>query len=53
MNIFAESEYRLDTFINNNLASYHKLRNFDYGTRNRSNVSRISKYISQKILYEY
>ena len=53
MNIFAESEYRLDTFINNNLASYHKLRNFNYGASNRSNVFRISKYTSHKILYEY
>ena len=53
MNIFNEADYRLDTFINNNLASYHKSRNYDYGKENRSNVSQISKYTSHRILYEY
>lgn len=53
MNIFNEADYRLDTFINNNLASYHKYRNYDYGKGNRTNVSQISKYISHRILYEY
>ena len=53
MNIFEEANYKLDNFIFNNLNSYHKLRNFDFGIENRSNVSQISKYTSHRILYEY
>ncbi len=53
MNIFSEADHKLDTFIKNNLASYHQSRNFDYGMGNRSNVSQISKYTSHRILYEY
>ena len=44
---------RLESFIKNNLNSYHELRNYDYGKDNRSNVSQISKYTSHRILYEY
>ena len=53
MNIFEEADSVLDNFIINNLTSYHKLRNYDFGTENRSNVSQISKYLSHRILYEY
>ncbi len=53
MNIFKDANNVLDSFISNNLLSYHQLRNYDYGTENRSNVSQISKYISHRILYEY
>tara|TARA_Y100001968_G_scaffold11091_1_gene9316 strand:- start:797 stop:1918 length:1122 start_codon:yes stop_codon:yes gene_type:complete len=53
MNIFNEANYKLDTFIRDNLGSYHKLRNYDYGIENRSNVSQISKYTSHRILNEY
>jgi len=53
MNIFKEANNTLDNFIINNLASYHKLRNYDYGIENRTNVSLISKYTSHRILYEY
>ena len=53
MNIFEEANSVLDNFINNNLFSYHYLRNYDYGIKNRTNVSQISKYTSHRILYEY
>ncbi len=53
MNIFKEANNKLDDFISDNLASYHQLRNYDFGTTNRSNVSQISKYTSHRILYEY
>tara|TARA_Y100001968_G_scaffold323998_1_gene362557 strand:+ start:2747 stop:3862 length:1116 start_codon:yes stop_codon:yes gene_type:complete len=53
MNIFNEADDRLDRFINNNLSSYHQLRNYDYGIENRSNVSQISKYTTHRILYEF
>ncbi len=53
MNIFEEANNVLDDFIENNLVSYHQLRNYDYGIENRTNVSQISKYTSHRILYEY
>ena len=53
MSIFKEANNLLDDFIINHLDSYHKLRNYDFGLQNRSNVSQISKYTSHRILYEY
>ena len=53
MNIFDEANNILDSFITNHLDTYHKLRNYDFGIENRSNVSQISKYTSHRILYEY
>ena len=53
MNIFQEANDVLDNFIINHLASYHQLRNYDYGVENRTNVSHISKYTSHRILLEY
>ncbi len=53
MNIFEEANNVLDNFIINHLDSYHLLRNYDYGIKNRTNVSQISKYTSHRILYEY
>ena len=53
MNIFEEANNVLDNFIENNLFSYHYLRNYDYGIENRKNVSQISKFTSHRILYEY
>ena len=53
MNIFNEANNVLDNFIINHLNSYHRLRNYDYGIKDRTNVSQISKYTSHRILYEY
>ena len=53
MNIFEEANAKIDSFIINNLDSYHKLRNYDFGKKNRTNVSQISKYMSHRILCEY
>ena len=53
MNVFEEVHNRLEYFIRNNLCSYHELRNYDYGIKDRSNVSQISKYTSHRILNEY
>ena len=53
MNIFEEANNVLNYFIRNHLVKYHQLRNYDYGTKNRTNVSQISKYTSHRILYEY
>ncbi len=49
MNIFEEAQKKLDYFIQNNIDSYHFLRNYDYGISNRTNVSQISKYTSHRL----
>ena len=53
MNVFEEANSKLDNFIKNNLNTYHKLRNYDFGVKDRTNVSQISKYLTHRILYEY
>jgi len=43
---------KLDDFVENNLAEYSRLRNFDYGPESRSNVSCLSPYITHGIINE-
>ena len=43
---------KLENFIENNLSEYSKLRNFDFGTENRSNISCLSPYITHGIINE-
>ena len=43
---------RLESFVENNLAEYSKLRNFDFGPEKRSNVSCLSPYITHGIVSE-
>ena len=43
----------LDNFISNNIHNYSSKRNFDFGPKDRSNVSQMSPYISHRILTEY
>ncbi len=43
---------KLDYFVENNLSEYSKLRNFDYGPDNRSNISCLSPYITHGIISE-
>ena len=43
---------KLDKFIENNLKEYTRLRNFDFGPENRSNVSHISPYVTHGIINE-
>ena len=43
---------KLNNFVENNLSEYSKLRNFDYGPDNRSNVSCLSPYITHGIINE-
>jgi deoxyribodipyrimidine photo-lyase len=42
----------LNRFVENNLFEYSKLRNFDFGPNNRSNISRLSPYITHGIISE-
>ena len=42
----------LNNFVDNNLAEYSKLRNFDFGPEKRSNISCLSPYITHGIINE-
>ena len=44
---------RLDYFIENNLKSYSRDRNYDFGPDSRNNISLLSPYISHRTLFEY
>ncbi len=48
----AKALNKLDNFVENNLAEYSRLRNFDYGPEKRSNVSCLSPYITHGITNE-
>ena len=54
--IFAASRAKaidqLNNFIEQNLSDYSKLRNFDFGPDNRSNISCLSPYITHGIINE-
>ena len=55
MNFEASRAKALDkpnNFVENNLSEYSKLRNFDYGPDNRSNISCLSPYITHGIINE-
>ena len=48
----AKALNKLNDFVENNLSEYSKLRNFDFGPENRSNVSCLSPYITHGIVSE-
>ncbi|MDB4118683.1 DNA photolyase [Candidatus Pelagibacter sp.] len=48
----AKAVDKLNHFVENNLSEYSKLRNFDFGTNNRSNISCLSPYITHGIINE-
>jgi len=43
---------KLDDFIEKNLLEYTKLRNFDFGTQNRKNISGLSPYVTHGVINE-
>ena len=43
---------KLNNFIEKNLIEYSKLRNFDYGPNQRTNISCLSPYVSHGIISE-
>jgi hypothetical protein len=53
MDVYDQAQDELNNFINKNLSSYSKDRNYDYGPDKRNNVSVLSKYVSHRILVEY
>jgi len=48
----AKAIEQLDNFIEQNLTEYSRLRNFDFGPDNRSNISCLSPYITHGIINE-
>jgi len=48
----AKAVDQLNKFIEQNLSDYSKLRNFDFGPDNRSNISCLSPYITHGIINE-
>ena len=51
--IYEQAKDKLNNFIKNDILNYSKNRNYDYGPKNRSNVSHLSKYITHRVLNEY
>ena len=44
---------KLNQFVEKNLIEYSRLRNFDYGPSNRSNISCLSPYITHGVISEF
>ena len=53
MPLFLDAQEKWDYFLKNKIKNYEKLRNFDYGPTNESSVSKLSPYISHRVLLEY
>ena len=43
---------KLNKFVEQNLFEYSRLRNFDYGPKNRTNISSLSPYITHGVISE-
>jgi len=52
LNNRTDSQKKLDNFIEKNLPEYTKLRNFDFGTQNRKNISCLSPYVTHGVINE-
>jgi len=48
----AKAVDQLNDFVEHNLSDYSKLRNFDFGPSNRSNISCLSPYITHGVINE-
>jgi len=48
----ASAVEKLNKFVDKNLFEYSKLRNFDYGPKDRSNISCLSPYITHGVITE-
>ena len=48
----ATAVQKLNSFVEKNLIDYSKLRNFDFGPDNRSNISCLSPYITHGVINE-
>ena len=53
MPLFLDAQEKWEYFLESKIKDYAKFRNFDYGPTNKSSVSKLSPYISHRILLEY
>ena len=53
MSLYRNAEQQLDSFLRKGIENYTKSRNYDFGAENRGNVSRLSPYISHRLMLEY
>ena len=53
MNIYEQAKKQSYFFIKENILKYNQLRNYDFGTNIRHNVSCLSPFLSHRILLEY
>ncbi len=44
---------KLNSFIENDILNYNSKRNFDFGIKNRNNVSCLSPYITHRLITDY
>ena len=49
----SEALDKLNKFIESDVSSYNSKRNFDFGLKNRNNVSCLSPYITHRLITEY
>ena len=53
MSLSSEAQEKWADFLENKIKNYEKFRNFDYGPTNKSFVSKLSPYISHRVLLEF
>ena len=53
MSLFLEAEEKWKNFLDNKIKYYRSQRNYDYGPQNESSVSKISPFISHRVLLEF
>lgn len=51
-NLYEAANERAEDFINFGLTDYAKLRNFDFGPNDRTNISCLSSFISHRLIFE-
>ena len=49
----SEALEKLNNFIDNDILNYNSKRNFDFGVKNRKNVSCLSPYLTHRLITEY
>ena len=53
MSLFIEAEKKWENFLSRKIKDYGSLRNYDYGPEEINYVSKISPFISHRVLFEY
>tara|TARA_B100000900_G_scaffold100710_1_gene83364 strand:- start:513 stop:722 length:210 start_codon:yes stop_codon:yes gene_type:complete len=53
MSLFIDAEKQWKNFLSTKIKDYGALRNYDYGPQETNYVSKISPFISHRVLFEY